>query len=230
MLLKVVYSRIHLTIGTIGQKAGFTETLDTQIRKILNTTGTALKAVAVRNKPHPEKGQPQLRDEDFLEVLLLPTFEEADCKQNPQHRPVVVIDHFLHKAENASAIYDNIARWATALIEGNIAHVIFLTTDVGYAKSLASDRVLRTVVLGDKDPDSAKAYVLRHLEYIEGERNKVEATHGTNGSLIAKEQSFELDNAMRILGGRMNDLEGLAQRLAMGVAPDGTKPFKHNAN
>ena len=139
---------------------------------------------------------------------------------------MVVIDHFLHKAENASAIYDNIAKWATALIEGNVAHVIFLTTDVGYAKSLASDRVLRTVALGDKDPEAAKAYVLRHLEYIEGERNRAKATGGKNGPLVTKERSLELDDAMRVLGGRMNDLEGLAQRLAMGVAPDGTKTLQ----
>jgi RNA12 protein len=57
----------RLTIGTIGQKAGFTETLDSQIKKILNTAGTALKKVALTKKPKPEKGH-QLRDEEFLEV------------------------------------------------------------------------------------------------------------------------------------------------------------------
>ena len=57
-----------INIGTIGQKAGFTETLDTQVKKILNTTATALKKVALSNKPRPEKGYPGLRDEEFLEV------------------------------------------------------------------------------------------------------------------------------------------------------------------
>jgi hypothetical protein len=57
-----------LTVGTIGQKAGFTETLDTQVKKILNTTGTALKKAALSKKPKPEKGHPQIRDEEFLEV------------------------------------------------------------------------------------------------------------------------------------------------------------------
>src|SRR5271155_2304259 len=93
-------------------------------------------------------------------------------KQNPQHRPVVVIDNFLHKADNASLLYDNIAKWATLLTEANIAHVIFLTNDVGYAKALATDRVLRVVTLSDKDPEAAKLYVLQQLEYIEGEKRK----------------------------------------------------------
>ena len=60
-----------MTVGTIGQKAGFTETLDTQVKKILNASGTALKKVALSKKPKPEKGHPQIRDEEFLEVLSL---------------------------------------------------------------------------------------------------------------------------------------------------------------
>ena len=59
--------RSILTTGTIGQKAGFTETLDTQVKKILNTTAAALKKVALSKKPSPEKGHTQIRDEEFLE-------------------------------------------------------------------------------------------------------------------------------------------------------------------
>jgi hypothetical protein len=59
----------ELIVGTIGQKAGFTETLDTQIKKILNTTATALRKVVLSKKPHGDKGRPQIRDEEFLEVF-----------------------------------------------------------------------------------------------------------------------------------------------------------------
>ena len=55
-------------VGTIGQKAGFTETLDTQVKKILNTSAEALKKIALSKKPKPEKGHPKIRDEEFLEV------------------------------------------------------------------------------------------------------------------------------------------------------------------
>jgi hypothetical protein len=137
-----------------------------------------------------------------------------------------VIDNFLHKADNASLIYDNIAKWATLLTEANIAHVIFLTNDVGYAKALATDRVLRTVTLSDKDPETAKMYVLRQLEYIEGERKrqrKEETGEKDSASdTTIQERQLNLDNCIRIIGGRMKDLEGLAQRLAMGASPDGT--------
>lgn len=121
-------------------------------------------------------------------------------------------------------IYDNIAKWATILTEANIAHVIFLTSDVGYQKVLATDRVLRTITLSDKDPETAKLYVRRQLQYLEGQKKKRSGQQ--IGSDVASEKTavepeLNLDNCIRVLGGRMKDLEGLAQRLAMGVSPDG---------
>lgn len=136
-----------------------------------------------------------------------------------------MIDNFLHKADNASLIYDNIAKWATILTEANVAHVIFLTNDVGYQKALATDRVLRTVTLSDKDPETAKLYVLRQLQYFEGEKKKQQDEEFGRSDAASDKPSVErelnLDDCIRVLGGRMKDLEGLAQRLAMGVSPDG---------
>lgn len=119
-------------------------------------------------------------------------------------------------------LYDNISRWATLLTEANIAHVIFLTSDVGYAKALATDRVLRTITLSDKGPEAAKDYILRQLQYIEGERRKQgRETPEVQEKPPPAQRNLNLDNCIHVLGGRIKDLEGLAQRLAMGAAPDG---------
>ena len=136
----------------------------------------------------------------------------------------MVIDNFLHKADNASLLYDNIAKWATLLTEANVAHVIFLTNDVGYTKALATDRVLRVVTLSDKDPEAARVYVLQQLDYIESEKRKQRGERDSSGQKPPS-RTLNLDNSIRVLGGRMKDLEGLAQRLAMGVAPDGPLPI-----
>ena len=123
-------------------------------------------------------------------------------------------------------LYENIAQWATLPTEANIAHVIFLTSDLGYAKALATDRVLRTITLRDKDPEAAKDYILRQLQYFEGER--VKQGRGDEAKQKEKpppsERNLDLDNCIHVLGGRIRDLEGLAQRLAMGVSPDSSGP------
>ena len=124
--------------GTIGVKSGFSETLDTQLAKIWQNTTTALKQVALAHR-HKDDKDAQLGDDDWLEA-------------HPECRPVVVIDNFLHKNDESSIVYDKIGEWAAALTTSNVAHVIFLTNDLSYSKSLSKalpDRVFRQIALGD---------------------------------------------------------------------------------
>lgn len=79
--------------GTLGSSAGFSQTLETQLVKILQNTGTALKAVALK-----EKGKDMaMSDDEYLST-------------HPEKRPVVVIDNFLHMEGN-SIIYERLADW-----------------------------------------------------------------------------------------------------------------------
>ena len=124
--------------GTIGVKSGFSETLDAQLAKIWQNTSTALKQIALqaRKKEDPDAN---LADDDWLEA-------------HPECRPVVVIDNFLHKNEESSVVYDKMSEWAASLTTSNVAHVIFLTNDISYSKSLSKalpDRVFRQISLGD---------------------------------------------------------------------------------
>ncbi len=47
-----------------------------------------------------------------------------------------MINNFLHKNEDSGIVYDKIADFASALVQSNIAHVIFLTDDTAYSKCL----------------------------------------------------------------------------------------------
>jgi hypothetical protein len=131
--------------GTIGVKSGFSETLDAQLAKIWQNTSTALKQIALqgRKKEDPDAN---LADDDWLEA-------------HPECRPVVVIDNFLHKNEESSVVYDKMSEWAAGLTTSNIAHVIFLTNDISYSKSLSKalpDRVFRQISLGDSMYSSSR--------------------------------------------------------------------------
>ena len=83
--------------GATGVKTGFSETLDSQLSKIWNTTTTALKQIAL-DKRHKTDKDASMGDDDWLEA-------------HPEHRPVVVINNFLHKSDEGGIVYDKMAEW-----------------------------------------------------------------------------------------------------------------------
>ncbi|EHK99786.1 putative Mitochondrial escape protein 2 [Glarea lozoyensis 74030] len=197
--------------GTIGVKSGFSETLDAQLGKIWQNTATALKQVALDHRDNEDKDA-NLNDDDWLEA-------------HPEFRPVVVIDNFLHKNEDSSIVYDKISEWAALLTTANIAHVIFLTNDISYSKSLSKalpDRVFRQISLGDITPEVAKKFVITHLE-PESPSSSSSSSSSTEGTLTTsqrREDLAELDGCIDVLGGRLTDLEFLARRLKTGQTPN----------
>ena len=191
--------------GTIGTKTGFSETLDTQLAKIWQNTATALKQIAVEGRKKKDKDA-SLSDDEYLEA-------------HPERRPVVVIDNFLHRSQESSLVYDKLAEWAAALTTNNIAHVIFLTHDVSFSKSLSKalpDRVFRQISLGDCTPEVAKRFVLTHLD-----ADADDASSGEKQLTPSQRRRDlgELDQTIAALGGRLTDLEFLARRMKTGETP-----------
>ncbi|GAB1313645.1 mitochondrial escape protein 2 [Madurella fahalii] len=202
-------SMVDLAIqSTTGVKAGFSENLESQVVKILQTTASALKKVSLAGRTKED------RDANLS--------EDAYLEAHPERRAVVVIDNFLHKSEEKGIIYDKISDWAAALVQANIAHVIFLTTDASYAKSLSKslpDRVFHQVTLGDLSPEVAKHFVVSQLE---PDKTEDEKRNGESRAMTEKqrrEDLQELDECIESLGGRLTDLQVLARRLKVGQNP-----------
>jgi hypothetical protein len=212
--------------GAAGVKTGFSETLDTQLQKIMNTTATALKNIALQSRQKNDKDA-HLSDDEYLEA-------------HPEKRPVVVINNFLHRGQESSLVYDKLAEWAARITTADIAHVIFLTKDVSYSKSLTKalpDRVFHQISLSDCTPEVAKRFVLSHLHThnedakhhpnssSEGESEKPKnywhfhsRRSSSNNSEKESEQYEldELDSCIAQLGGRLTDLEFFARRIQSG--------------
>lgn len=95
--------------GMTGSKAGFSETLENQLVKIWTKTSAALKSIALDSRQKDDKDY-KLGDDEYLEA-------------HPEHRPVVVIENFLHKSSEpgAALVYDKLAEWAARLTTSNIA-------------------------------------------------------------------------------------------------------------
>ncbi|KAL2259199.1 hypothetical protein VTK26DRAFT_7203 [Humicola hyalothermophila] len=204
-------SMVDLAIqSTTGVKAGFSETLESQISKILQTTASALKRASLGDRKKDDKDA-NLSDDAYLEA-------------HPERRPVVVIDNFLYKGDGKGIIYDKIADWAAALVQSNVAHVIFLTTDMSFSKPLSRslpDRVFHQVRMSDLPPDAAKQYVISQLEQREDAADRTE-NDGTSPILTGtqrRDDLAELDECIDALGGRVTNLQVLARRLQAGQSP-----------
>ncbi|KAJ6188897.1 hypothetical protein N7519_003805 [Penicillium mononematosum] len=186
--------------GMIGTKAGFSETLDAQLSKIWQNTGVAMKRVALEGRRKEDKDF-NMSEDEYLEA-------------HPETRPVVVIENYLYDAED-SVVLDKLTEWAAGLTSANIAHVIFLTTDASFAKPLSKampNQVFRTIALGDCSLEVGRRFVLSHLDAEAGDDDEQNARR--------KETLRGLDYCIKMLGGRVTDLEFMAHRIEAGETPE----------
>ncbi|KAI9725511.1 MAG: mitochondrial escape protein 2 [Chrysothrix sp. TS-e1954] len=193
--------------GATGMKTGFSQTLDTQLDNILNNTATALRQVTLDQRSKDDKDA-SIPDDAYLEA-------------HPEKRPTVIIDNFLHKSQDSTVIYDKLADWAAGVTSGNAGHVIFLTTDVSFSKSLGRalpDRVLRQISLGDSPPEVSKRFVINHLDAYSDDLDNDGQPTDVSPSQTRKDLG-ELDECISSLGGRLTDLEFLARRIKSGESP-----------
>lgn len=203
-------SMIDLAVqSTTGVKAGFSETLESQVNKILHTASSALKDVALSGRSKKDK------DADVS--------EDAYLESHPEKRPVIVINNFLHKAEGKTLIYDKIAEWAASIVQNNIAHVIFMTSDSSFTKPLSKalpDRVLRELSLGDLDPEVARNFVLSRLEEEDAIRTEQLSKEKQEGAVVTRKRDLSgLNGSIETMGGRLTDLEFLTRRIKTGQTP-----------
>lgn len=108
---------------------------------------------------------------------------------------------------------------AARVTTSNIAHVIFLTHDVSFSKSLSKalpDRVFRQISLSDTSIEVAKRFVINHIDF---EAEDAEAGIKQLTPSQRRKDLGELDGVLPALGGRLTDLEFLARRIKAGETP-----------
>jgi hypothetical protein len=111
---------------------------------------------------------------------------------------------------------------AGRITTANIAHVIFLTNDVSFSKSLSKalpDRVFRQISLSDASPSAAKRYVISHLDSESDVTDDPESPGKKVTPSQRRRDLIQLDECIDSLGGRLTDLEFLARRIKSGETP-----------
>lgn len=204
--------------GLTGQKSGLSETKETQFRTMLTTALTSVRRIALKGyKPIVRDGREDvnIKEEDYLQ-------------QHPEAKPVIVIDRFEGKSEINGFIYKELSDWATMLVQMNVAHVIFLTENVGSNQQLSEsfpNQVFKTMVLSDASKENSRKYVLSQLDAFRKNESMEENTDDqvtldtVKKPILSDREILEIDNALEPLGGRMLDLQAFVRRVKSGEQP-----------
>lgn len=202
-----------------GQKSGLSETKETQIKNIFLLATQAIKAVAMKDFESYELEMKKKRRRQEVKMRLNPELDiklddimKADeyLQQNPEAKPIIVINKYATKSFASNSgndfFYKMVSEWAAGLIQSNVAHVIFITNDVGAVQLLNSalpNQVFKTANLNDASEAGSFAYVMNQLRDLRYEKFNPD---------IIKE-------TLRPLGGRMLDLQSFIRRIRSGESP-----------
>lgn len=194
--------------GMTGQKSGLSETKESQVKSMLTMTANAIRDVGLHDYECENMGE-HIKEEDYL-------------RQNPDVKPIVVIDRFeaAKNAHDANAfIYKELADWAASLVTLGIAHVVFITDDVGSTQVLSTampTAPLKRAVLSDASTASAENFVLRKLSSPKRRNEGDQSDEKTSEPAIDTTNLFYYTDK---LGGRMTDLQMFVRRLQGGDTP-----------
>lgn len=190
--------------GLTGLKTGLSELVETQIKNMFSLTSQAIRSVSLENyekyvSAMRKKNKKLKTGEAPVEIIK----EDAFLQLHPQAKPIIVIDKFASKSDsrNNEFLYQLIAEWASGLIQNNLAHVIFVTSDVGSVQQLNEalpNLVFKMISLADARSSSARQYVLSQVE---------------------SKDSASIEQCLAPLGGRMLDLQAFVRRINSGESP-----------
>ncbi|KAK4512205.1 uncharacterized protein ATC70_013448 [Mucor velutinosus] len=202
--------------ATTGQKTGFSANPDSQTKAILETVAIALRDVVPNEKEARKRAEEEAERENFLERLKSlitgrkakrnattdneKSSEEADeDKLDEKSIPIVVIDNYMYRETTKNAkLWEELAEWAALLIENEIAHVVFVSSNAGVMKTLGKalpGKSFSNIALSDAPPEMAMSFINKQL-----------------GSEV---QDPDLRPVVAALGGRLTELELLVQKMKM---------------
>ncbi|RIB02871.1 RNA12 protein [Gigaspora rosea] len=182
-----------LASAMIGNKTlGFTSSSDSEIKKILDALAIALHDLA---PPNSVTRKHQKKSNKSAEPQFIESYDPADI-------PIVVIDSFMTKdTTERDEIWNHLAKLASLLVDNGVAHVVFVSSNVGIVKSLSKvfpNRTFNYCNLTDAPTERAVNLVNMNVDGYNIE---------------------ELEEQVKILGGRVTDLRVFINKIRSGQTP-----------
>ncbi|KAJ3204448.1 mitochondrial escape protein 2 [Entophlyctis luteolus] len=187
--------------ATTGAKANLSSSVETQIRKMFEITTISFNRIVqnqlAKRQAVLSQNRASVADADGKSEGSVST---APVALPEVEYPIVIIEGFLgnEKARQAQ-IYGLITEWVNTLSEMQVAQVVFVSDSPAAAKYLSRalpNRTVETIALKDASFTASLAYAQRRL-----------------GLLPWQKAPAELEEGVRVLGGRLSDLELLVQKI-----------------
>ncbi|CED82195.1 Mitochondrial escape protein 2 [Phaffia rhodozyma] len=182
---------LFLSLSTVGST-----TLGSPLGQALPSSLSSPTAVAM--EAQKEKDRIQLESEnDSINSL-----------------PVVVLKNFASKGDRKPELWSTIAEWSASLVENRIAQVIVVCDNTSASKSLAKalpSKPINTISLADADQATSLSFVA----------DKLNLDRSSAGPLLSgQRRGIDPEEARLIglFGGRLNDLEGLINKVRSGLS------------
>ncbi|KAI8989554.1 RNA12 protein-domain-containing protein [Pilobolus umbonatus] len=205
--------------ATTGQKTNFTSSSDSQMKDILETVAIALRNIVpsereARERAEEEKARGNLFDriKNYIkgveavkksEKESISNEVDSDDEWDEENIPIVVIDNYMYRDTGKNSyLWEELAEWAALLIENEVAHVIFVSSNASVMKSLSKalpTKSFSNIALADAPPEMALSYIKRQLG--------------------VDVEDPEMNEVVAAIGGRLTELELLVQKLKMNMDP-----------
>ncbi|KAI7856021.1 RNA12 protein-domain-containing protein [Circinella umbellata] len=197
--------------ASTGQSAGIASSPEAQIQKILESAAIALRDVSPQSENIKEDNRKK-DDKGVVNVVKRWVGKELGVKDDQDRDPhdvradipVIVFDNFMHReSAQTEQLWVEMANFAGLLIENEVAHVVFVSSNVAVHKVLnkaSPGRSFETIQTTDASPEMAMSFISRQLDTKELDNEK-------------------LHSVVVALGGRLTELELLVQKLKMGRSP-----------
>lgn len=166
--------------GLTGQKSGFSESTEQQLKNMLTTATFSIRKVALKDYHSASKEEPKRSGDECAASPKIT--EDSYLQLHPESKPVVVIYHYLNRVDSSyKFVYKQLADFASVLVQANLAHVIFITDDITYEGTLTPalpNRIFKVAGVSDADSKDAKRFVLNQI--MEARRTEAPALQDSN--------------------------------------------------
>ncbi|KAJ2546965.1 mitochondrial escape protein 2, partial [Coemansia sp. RSA 1933] len=222
-IISITHAVDMMITATTGGNAGVSATAESQARRILECLALVLARLRQERLAALKADAARMQQRSGGAAAVAPLAQNIA----PADVPVVVLDNFMDKG---IALTPAILEWAADVVDAGLAHVVFTTSSISGFHEIQRaqpQRAASLISLSDASPMGAITLLQQQLAPSFPARAEEDAAAEPHGEAAEYQRRLELVSgdsiaqAASVLGGRLEDLHVLVQKVRAGETLDG---------